>query len=185
MTLLLLLLTYKQSCVKTCWCILKHNISCGADIVQAPFGKQIKAQRQMEKEGRKPLGEGLMSQFHCNNGARALCIVAFVHSHGVYQLTRKLHHVLSLCYWSCITGPPSISTDEEISLTIICCEWAPATSASACCIIQNGAGKWCSRFYQSQLVPLKCLSQSDVAASFHFLFSFERSAIFIMCVYDF
>lgn len=45
-----------------------------------------------------PGERGLMSQFHRNNGARALGIVAIVHSHSVHQLTRKLHHILSKNY---------------------------------------------------------------------------------------
>ena len=46
-----------------------------------------------------PRGKELKSQFHCNNGARALSIVAIVCLHSVYQLTRELHHILSQSYW--------------------------------------------------------------------------------------
>lgn len=76
--------------------------------------------------GRKPQGKGLMSQFHCNNGARALTIVGIVHSHSVHQLTGELYHILSQSYWSWVTGPHGILTDEEIFLAILCCEWDPS-----------------------------------------------------------
>lgn len=98
-------------CFRHCW---SHMVS-----------TNLRQQRQMG-DGRKPQGKGLMSQFHCDNGARALGIVAIVHSHSVHQLTRKLHHVLSQSYWSWVTGPHGILTDEEVSLAIFFCERGPS-----------------------------------------------------------
>lgn len=80
--------------------------------------------------GRKPQGKGLMSQFHCDNGARAVPFVPIVHSHSVHQLTRKVQHILSQSYWSWLTGPHSILTDKEVSLAIFCCEWGPSDPGS-------------------------------------------------------
>ncbi len=89
-------------------------------------------QRQMEG-GRKPQGKGLMSQFHCHNGARALGIVAIVHSHSVHQLTKKrkkkrnyITSCLKAIDLEVATGPHGILTDEEVSLAIFCNDRGPS-----------------------------------------------------------
>lgn len=79
--------------VKTFLRFLNHNIIRGLDIVQTPLEPHAVCQSKTTMtDGRwkeAPKGKALMSQFHCNNGARALGIVAIVRSHSAHQLTRK------------------------------------------------------------------------------------------------
>lgn len=106
---------------------LNHNIivlTCFKHRWNHVLSTKQRQQKQMGG-GRKPQGKSLMSQFHCDNGARALGIVAIVHSHSVHQLTRKLQHILARSYWSWLTRPRSILTDKEVSLASFCCERGP------------------------------------------------------------
>lgn len=132
-------------------------------------------QRQQRQMGgaRKPQGKGLMSQFHSNNGARALGIVAIVRSHTVHQLTRKLHHVPSQRYWSWVTGPHGILTDEKVSLASFCCEWGPSDPGVWQMHHSNRNRKVMLAFppiTSRYFVVFCCFNQSDISINSSFLF---------------
>lgn len=72
---------------------LNHNTDVGSDTVGATCCLQIKDNKdRWEVEGR---GGGLMSQFHCDNGARAVGMVSIVRSHCASADRERLHHILS------------------------------------------------------------------------------------------
>lgn len=165
---------------------LNHNIivlTCFKHRWSHVLSTKQRQQKQMGG-GRKPQGKSLMSQFHCDNGARALGIVAIVHSHSVHQLTRKLQHILSRSYWSWLTGPHSILTDKEVSLASFCCERGPSDPGSCQLQHSNRSRKVMLAFppITSWHIVVFCyVDQSNMWVSvlfFHFSFSMTWNPLY-------
>ena len=122
----------------------------GVDIVSDTVGatccQPIKGNKARWAVEGSPRGKGRVSQFHCDNGARALGLVSIVRSHSRHQLTRNY---ITSCLRAIDPESQGLTVFKRMKRfldNLLLCEGPHVTPASAGCIIQTGTGKSCLCF---------------------------------------